>query len=286
MKSKLLYQPIEVDSTDFQEWTERPLVYHYYELVSVQEGSGTRHVNNNEFSYKKGDIFIFTPQDCRGFVAKSPTRFSYIRFSKTFLATCDNDDNQILMKQWLDQLQNLIFFRNKVNQIIIADPTDMHLLSNLFESVTLEYKANASFQFDNLKHMVTVMLNIFFRNIVENPVAKRKIPEAPLQPDQIIDYIHMNISEPHKLKIKYLAERFTLSANYISEYFRKQTGQSLRDYIGRYRLNIARQRVINSKLTINEIAYELGYSDESHLSTQFKRRFSISPIECRKRNMH
>ncbi len=82
---KALHRPFELYVSDMESWETRPLVYHFFEIVHVLEGSGSRHVNHNDFPYHQGSIFIFTPLDCRGFNIDTPTRFCSIRFSDVFL---------------------------------------------------------------------------------------------------------------------------------------------------------------------------------------------------------
>ena len=48
---------------------------------------------------------------------------------------------------------------------------------------------------------------------------------------------------------------------------------SIRQYILEYRLNLVKIRLQYSDLTISEIAYELDFSDESHLNNLLKKYF-------------
>ena len=282
MKSKVLYSPLEVQISDLQQWFEQPLVYHFFELVLVKEGSGTRHVNYNLLPYNKGDIFIFTPSDCRGFFEVTPTRFCSIRFSTQFLMQCKDDVQQGRIGGWLKDLERIVYHQNQLSKFIVKSDADLTILSNLFDNILLEYNRKEIYHEDNLQQMLSVMLNILVRNITASRFAGEKKEESGLLIDRIIDHIHLYIGVPGKLRIGYMAARFFLSVNYIGEYFRKETGQSLRDYIGRYRLKLVQQRLTQTRLSISEIAREFGYSDESHLSRQFKKHTGSSVAEFRK----
>jgi AraC-like DNA-binding protein len=95
-------------------------------------------------------------------------------------------------------------------------------------------------------------------------------------------HILQHIADPEKLRIDFLAAQFNLSENYVGEYFRKLTGESLQHYITNYRIKLVQQRLANSALTVSQIAEELGFTDESHLSRQFRKHKGISPAEFRK----
>ncbi len=63
---------------------------------------------------------------------------------------------------------------------------------------------------------------------------------------------------------------------------RKYTGESLQTYIASSRIRLVEQRLTQSNLTISEIAAELGYTDESHLSRQFRKHHGTSPTAFRR----
>jgi YesN/AraC family two-component response regulator len=282
MKSKVLYSPLEVQVSDLKQWFEQPLVYHFFELVLVKEGTGTRHVNYNLLPYNKGDIFMFTPSDCRGFFESTPTRFCSIRFSTQFLMQCKDDVQQAHIAGWLKVLEQIVSHQNQLSNFIVKSDADLKMLSNLFDNIQLEFDGKEIYHQDNLQQMLSVMLNILVRNVTASRFGSQKEePGAPLI-DRIVDHIHLYIGSPAKLRVEYMADQFYLSVNYLGEYFRKETGQSLRDYIGRYRLKLVQQRLAQTRLTISEIAQEFGYSDESHLSRQFKKHACVSPSEFRK----
>ena len=70
-----------------------------------------------------------------------------------------------------------------------------------------------------------------------------------------------------------------MSATYVSEFFRKQVGMSLREYIMKAKLRLVEIRLLNSDFTLTEIADELGFTDVSHLSKTFKRYTGTSVRE-------
>jgi YesN/AraC family two-component response regulator len=282
MKSKVLYSPFEVQVSDLHQWFEQPLVYHFFELVQVKEGTGTRHVNYNLLPYSKGDIFIFTPSDCRGFFEDTPTYFCSIRFSTQFLMQCKDEVQRKRIAVWLNNLEKTVSQQNQLSKFIINSDSDAKMLANLFDNIQLEFNNKATYHQDNLQQMLSVMLNILVRNVTAARLTGEKEGLGVPLIDRILDHIHLNIGLQEKLRVEYIAKCFHLSVNYMGEYFRKLTGESLRDYIGRYRLKLVQQRLVQTRLTISEIAQEFGYSDESHMSRQFKKHANVSPTEFRK----
>ena len=78
------------------------------------------------------------------------------------------------------------------------------------------------------------------------------------------------IYENEKLTIPYLSAIFHISPHYFSEYFKKHIGQALKEYILRYKINLAKKR-LNQNMPTLLIVEELGFTDESHLNRTFKK---------------
>ncbi|WP_143304600.1 AraC family transcriptional regulator [Chitinophaga vietnamensis] len=281
MEHKQLHQPFELYVSDMDCWYERPLVYHFFEIVQILEGEGMRTTNNNEFPYHTGSIFLFTPLDCRGFDVKTRTRFCSIRFSELFLGQYKSPQDKERISQWLKQLEHIFFQHNSFQEVFIKRDDDCNMITSLINSMITEYEHKQSYHEENLQHLVTLVLNILARNVSEGAGAATAAEPGPLI-NRMLLHVRQHIADPEKLRIDYLAARFNLSANYVGEYFRKYTGESLQQYITHYKMKLVQQRLAFSSLTVSQIAGELGFTDESHLSRQFRKYSGVSPVEYRK----
>ncbi|KAA2243807.1 helix-turn-helix transcriptional regulator [Chitinophaga agrisoli] len=282
MENKQLLQPFELYVSDMECWHERPLVYHFFEIVQILEGEGTREVNRNRLPYHKGSIFLFTPLDCRGFDSSAPTRFCSIRFSEVFLGKCKSPQDKERIIQWLKQLEHIFFHHNRFQELLIKQPRDCQMVGTLINNMMAEYEQQAAYHEENLQHFVTLILNILARNVTAPPTDLAPAAEPLI--NRMLLHIRSHISEPEKLRVDHLAAQFNLSANYVGEYFRKFTGETLQQYIMLYRIKLVQQRLVNSALTVSQIADELGFTDESHLSRQFRKYVGMAPAEYRKQS--
>ncbi|PSL48248.1 AraC-like DNA-binding protein [Chitinophaga niastensis] len=284
MGERNLYTPFELFEADMSEWNPRPRVYYFFEIIQIQEGSGVRIVNQNRFSYKKGSIFLFTPQDCRGFEEETPTRFVSIRFSELFVSQCYTQQEKERIGEWLRQLEYLFFNHNKHEPLLIKHVNDCRMIASLIHNMMEEYVSKPPYYQNNLQHYVTLLLNIVARNIAEDVTLNTEAGTGPLI-GQITMHIRKYIYTPELLKLEVLATKFNLSLNYIGEYFKKQTGESIQQFIISYKLNLVQLRVSFSDLTIGEIADELGFTDESHMSRLFKKYYGVTPAMYRKERL-
>ena len=77
----------------------------------------------------------------------------------------------------------------------------------------------------------------------------------------------------------YLAEKLNHSYGYLSNVFSEVTYTSIENYIIIQKIELAKQLIVNAKLSLTEIAFQLNYSSVAHLSTQFKNTTGITPSQ-------
>lgn len=79
-----------------------------------------------------------------------------------------------------------------------------------------------------------------------------------------------------------LAQRLGIAYSYFRREFKRHTGLSPRKYANQVRLEKARRLLATSDTPLKAIADALGFSSQYHLSTSFKRRYRIAPIQWRR----
>lgn len=283
MKKKQLYQPIELFVSENENWQESTLVYHFFEIIQIMKGSGERIVNENNYAYKQGDIFLFTPMDCRGFKSTVPTKFCSIRFSEVFLTSDIPSIARTHSLDWLKQLEQIFYHHNRFESVVIRNANDCQMITHLISNIIIENNQKGLYSEQNIQHYITLILNILSRNIVTKSTKEITQNEEPLI-NKILTYIKQNIGNTERLRVKNLSKIFNLSQNYIGEYFKKLTGENLQQYIFLYKMRCVEQRLLYSDYTINQISSELGFTDESHLSRQFKKYNGVSPSKYKLEN--
>jgi AraC family L-rhamnose operon regulatory protein RhaS len=109
-------------------------------------------------------------------------------------------------------------------------------------------------------------------------ILQRNMPEIRSNEHQTKDmqavfcYIHKHIYDPEKLKAQVMATHFNFTKDYIGQYFKINTGMTIRDYISDYRGSLIRQRIDSGIFGLKQIASEFGLTDESHVSKLLKKK--------------
>ncbi|PWV50386.1 AraC family transcriptional regulator [Chitinophaga sp. S165] len=81
--------------------------------------------------------------------------------------------------------------------------------------------------------------------------------------------------------VQYLADRLHYSPNYLSDVLRSLTGLNAQQHIHQKLIEKSKELLSTTKLTISEVAYELGFEHPQSFSRLFKMKTRISPVEFR-----
>lgn len=81
--------------------------------------------------------------------------------------------------------------------------------------------------------------------------------------------------------VQFVADALHVSPNYLSGLLKTLTGQSTQQHIHNKLIEKAKERLSTTDLSVNEIAYALGFEHAQSFSKLFKSKTSYSPVEFR-----
>lgn len=84
------------------------------------------------------------------------------------------------------------------------------------------------------------------------------------------------------LSIVMIADHMDMNPHYLSKCFKAETGESLRDYINKYRIDAAKNLLLESNMTMKEIAEKVGFIDNNAFIRVFKKYEGVTPGVYRK----
>ena len=97
--------------------------------------------------------------------------------------------------------------------------------------------------------------------------------------NKVVAYINNHLDET--LDLKTLANEAALSDFHFHRIFKALKGEAIGGYITRLRLEATARLLRYTALTIEEIAFNIGYETPASLSKAFKKQYGISPTEYR-----
>lgn len=81
--------------------------------------------------------------------------------------------------------------------------------------------------------------------------------------------------------VTHIAEQLNVSPGYLSSLLKSLTGQSTQQHLHNKLIELAKEKLSTSNLSVSEIAYELGFEHLQSFSKLFKTKTSLSPLEFR-----
>lgn len=261
----------EIHIEEMEVWNKRPRKNNFFEIVYVEKGSGLQCINQHEFRYHEGNIFLLPPLDCHSFKIAEVSRFYFIRFTDHYFK---KNIGLTDYNAWFDRMAYILANYNKVPGDIISSENERQFIIHNIKSIYQEYLSSDNYSDAIITGVVASILNILARSIEKKYVEQAN--EIDDRFGEILRYINTHITENGKLRIPELAERFGISKNYFSEYFKKKSGISLADYILKSKLRIVETRVLHSNLSLKEIAFQLNFTDSSHLARSFKKAYGMT----------
>ncbi len=122
----------------------------------------------------------------------------------------------------------------------------------------IEYLINASFKITEMIKSIKIQHNY------PSPVRK------------CVTYIDKNLHD--KISLDDLSKICSLSKDYLSQLFKKTTGNTVTEYIRKRRLDSSK-KLLDRGTTISDTAYGLGFCSESYFIACFKSEYGITPKE-------
>jgi AraC-like DNA-binding protein len=232
--------------------------YDYQEgtLVFVAPGQ-VLGVNSKEYIQPKGWALLFHPDLIRGTSLghniKNYTFFSYEANEALHLS---EKERQIV----LDCLSKIDY---ELKQTI--DKHSKTLIANNIELLLNYCMRFYDRQFITRNH-VNVDILVRFERLLDD-YFKSGMPQ--------------NIGLP---TVKYCAENIHLSANYLGDLIKKETGKSPQEHIQLKLMDIAKERIFDTSKSLSEISYELGFKHPQHFTRMFKKETGYTPNEYRSLN--
>lgn len=96
---------------------------------------------------------------------------------------------------------------------------------------------------------------------------------------QAQEYIEKNVTE--KISVEELAVRYAIGRRHFERRFKKATNNTPVEYIQRVKIEAAKKQLESSRKNVNEVMYDVGYSDTKAFRTIFRKITGLSPIEYR-----
>lgn len=260
-------------------------VQEFPEINIIINGCGRHYIEENCIEVGVGDIFIIPPNVRHGYLGEKGFDVFHILIHQRFIDKHSADFHA------LDSYYDL-FRAEPIMRAKTSMPLHLRLSDETFAKVRAllsqmeEYPDNSlasdCIARSGLTMVLIPMLCKAYSELENRSEDNKKMLRADECFMKAISKIHESYKE--NLTVEDLAKIANLSRSAFVKRFTEICKLPPSDYLTNKRLEAAENLLINTSLSITDIAYETGFYDASHLNKAFKAKWNLSPSAFRKLN--
>lgn len=239
--------------------------YEYNRLCTIIQGEKHISVNGDtKFSYDNNQ-FILMPSNSNIYMdINVPTKALVFELNDDLLKSV-SEKISIDYEVNYNSLTEDRFIRNQVTQ-------ELKDCLNKIISITSKQNKNKEFLLDLCaQELVYGLLQVKGTQQILNLEHGNPVYKA-------IKYMHDNLES--SLSIKQISSELNMSESSFSQYFKKVTGVTPKEYLTDLKLSKAKDMIKNTSIT--DAAFDLGYENISHFISLFKNKYGTTPKQYKK----
>lgn len=252
-----------------------PHSHSQYEIYYLINGTRKIFLDTSIYTLNKGDL-VFIPINTIHRVTYGDDK-AHERIALRFDDSCVPD---IKKNQQINVSLKKTFIQSPVIHI---STSSRNYIEGLFNRILAEYELSDDFSEINIKNCLQELLIFLIRyNLHKNNKYAPNIDMNDSIMQEAAKFIRANYQK--NLSLEDVAGHVNISPTYFSKKFKTATGFGYREYLINIRIQQASRLLLETKMSITEIALECGFNDSNYFGDVFRRAKGISPLKYRKNN--
>ena len=257
-------------------------LYNLYAVLLKDTDCGTMSYGRSLYDYEKGTVLFAAPGQVMGAdddgELHQPAGWALVFHPELLRGT-----------PLASMMKDYTYFSYNANEALHLSEHERRTITECMEKIQAELqypidKHSKSLIVDNVKLLLDYCIRFYDRQFITRENANKDI--LTRFENLVEDYLVTNASdEKGMLSVQYCADKLCLSASYLGDLLKKETGISALKHIQQKMLDVAKERVFDTSKSISEIAYELGFQYPQHFSRWFKKMAGCTPKEYRVQNI-
>ncbi len=250
---------------------DNPTKIRFYGLVFSKNGGGTVQIDHHSYPLQKGRIFFMNYDAYLHFELQDHADVQAIFFTKLFYNRIYTGNRKIKSDT---ALRGLPHFSD-------AKKSAFKHLAEVLASTYSEYIKNTILSREILCLQLKTMMLMYIRISGGENVTVAKTDRRMTFVDEFKTLVDQHFKE--RKRTSDYAALMHISANYLNAVVKDKLDIPAERYIQNRVVLEAERLLLNTDLSVTEIAYELGFSDKSHFGKYFKKIAGVSPNGFRER---
>jgi len=210
----------------------------------------------------------------------------YVMFTQAFISHS---------RYMANLLEDFPFLRLGKSIPTVVNPNDIALLLSLYHKIEDEYRGDADDRFLLIETYLLLLLSHvrrYFSEQVRPDIMQQELRNADIT--LVARYqtlIEMSLnqslaqtSDDKVHSVQFYADQLSVHPNHLNAVVKSVSGQTALQVIHAQLIQLAKTYLLQTTLTIQEIAYQLQFESPNYFSRFFKKHTNISPLQFRKQN--
>jgi AraC-like DNA-binding protein len=184
------------------------------------------------------------------------------------------------------KIKNYGFFSYENNEALHLSDREKETITSVITKIKEEYESNIDeFSQDVLVANIDLLLSYTQRYYSRQFITRRTQHSDVLSKFEslMLQYFESKLKEGLP-SVSYFAAHLNLSASYLSDLLKKETGKTAQEHIHYQIIEKAKNLLLSSNATVSEVSYALGFEYPQYFSKIFKKKTGLSPLKFRTLN--
>jgi AraC-like DNA-binding protein len=188
------------------------------------------------------------------------------------------------------EIKKYSFFDYEISEALHLSPREKEIIWSLFHKMESEYHNNPdefskAIILSHLDSMLKYAQRFYKRQFIDRkPLIGKTVT---IFNERLNEYFGKGEAEKDGLPtVNYMATQLNLSAKYLSDLLKQETGKSALELIHLYIISAAKNLLLADDKSISEIAYQLGFENPPYFSRLFKKEAGMSPKEFKNQSLN
>lgn len=252
-------------------------VLDFYKITFITKNSGKLKYGQDYYDFNEGSMLFTAPNQLVGSTEYNKETYAYL-----LLIHPDFLQGYPVAKG----INEYGFFSYSVNEALHLSASEREMMVSLFEIMIQELNSRVDeFSQNVIIAQIELLLSYANRFYKRQFLTRKVINNTILQKAETVlaDYFNSQQSLTNGVPtVQFLAEQLNVSSGYLSDLLRSLIGLNTQQYIHLKLIDKAKEKLSTTELTINEIAYELGFEHSQSFSKLFKAKTEQTPLAFRR----
>jgi AraC-like DNA-binding protein len=251
-------------------------VLSFYKITFITKNSGKLKYGRGYYDFNDGSMLFFAPNQLVGSTEYNRDTYAYLLLIHP---------DFFLGSPLAQKMKKYGYFSYSVNEALHLSDQERETMIAILTIMKNELDNRIDeFSQEVILSQIELMLSYVNRFYKRQFITRKNVNNDILQRAEALldEYLDNHHPAIHGVPtVHFLSEQLHLSAGYLSDMLRTLIGQNTQQYIHHKLIEKAKEKLASTQLTVNEIAYELGFEHAQSFSKLFKKKTTQTPLEFR-----